>query len=461
MILCIFIFLILIIFVFLIKINENFNNNDFNNFKQTIGNYKKKKYILIFTSGPSLKDFKKKDIPKHIWDNCYVIAVKNTINYLDKINIKPDFLVTNFIGAAKTLNEELIDKHKPLFVGINYGSMENLRKRTDFMVNLDWNSNNLENVKNNKNDIVFKNKNNKIFIGWGHTMMELAIPLSLELKPENVITIGWDIKNSKKYWNKETFVDWNNENIIINDFTVYLHKFLKDHFNVNIYKFSKKSGIKIPIFIENNTYIDIFSTNIFNNKNIYLIANNPNISSKTISYVNKNGNNKDSLVVRFGGDHLNLQKKILPSRNDIMIYRSSKYSFNKFNENYKKYKNIVYTIWDDEQHNLSINNKSQNNKYKVKSKYLVDNINNVINNDSNANQYISFISSKYTKNISPTQGFGTLINLIERTKYKTINLVGFTMVTEKGGNYGFHNTGYEKQYFDNNIRHLKNVHSYF
>ena len=248
MILCLIIFAMLIIFVFLNKKKENFNNNDYNNFKQTLGNYKKKKNILIFTSGPTLKEFKKEDVPKHIWDNCYIICLKNSINYLDEINIKPDFLVTNFIGAAETLDEKIIDKHKPLFIGLNYGKLENLRKRTDFMVNLEMKNNYLKNVKDNINDISFKNKNNKIYTGWGHIMMELAIPLCLELKPENIITIGWDVKNSKKYWNKETFSNyWHDENNIINDFSVYLHKFLKEHHNIKIYKFSKKSGVKIPL----------------------------------------------------------------------------------------------------------------------------------------------------------------------------------------------------------------------
>lgn len=147
-----------------------------------------------------------------------------------------------------------------------------------------------------------------------------------------------------------------------------------------------------------------------------------------------------------------------------MIYRSSKHSFNKFDKKYKKYKNIVLTIWDDELYNLSSINKGKNNKYILKNKYLVDNINNVIDNNSNPNtkQYISFITSKYTQKISPSQGFGILINLIERTNYKTINLVGFTQVTEKGGLYGgCHNTGYEKKYFDTNIKHLKNINKYY
>lgn len=241
-------FVILIVFIVLIKNNEHFTNNDYNNFLETLNKYKRKKYIIIFTSGPSLTDFKKEDINKDLWENCYIIAVKNSINYLDKINIKPDFLVTNFIGTAETIDTNIIDKHKPLFIGVNYGNMSNLRKKTDYMINIDSKRNLMDNVKNNINDISFKNKNNKIITGWGHTMMESAIPLSLELQPKTIITVGWDIKNSNQYWHTETFVNWHDENTIINNFSIYLHKFLLEHYNIKIYKFSKKSAMKLPLF---------------------------------------------------------------------------------------------------------------------------------------------------------------------------------------------------------------------
>ena len=243
-------FVILIVFSFFLINSEHFanNNNNYNDFIKTLNKYQKKKYILVFTSGPTLKDLKKEHIPKHILDNCYIIAVKNSINYLDKINIKPDFLVSNFIGAAKSLDVKLIDKYKPLFIGLNYGKIKNLQEKTDFMVELDSKTNNMKNVKNDINDVSFKNKNNKLFTGWGHIMMELAIPLCIKLKPEYIITFGWDINNSNKYWNTETFINyWADPNNIINNFSVYLHNYLIKHHNIQIYKFSKKSGIKIPL----------------------------------------------------------------------------------------------------------------------------------------------------------------------------------------------------------------------
>lgn len=228
---------------------ENFDNsNDYNYFQEKLKKYPKKKYILIFTSGPTLNNFKKRDIPDKIWEDCYVIAVKNSINYLDKIKVKPDFLVTNFVGAGKNIDLKLVDKLKPFFIGLKYGDFKELEKRVNFTVNLDKRIL-MQNVKNNVNDIAFKNDNNKIVTGWGHIMMELAIPLALELKPNYIITVGWDVKNSKLHFH-ETFVIsyWHDENNIINNFTTYLHKFLLHHYKIKIFKFSKDSGIKIPLF---------------------------------------------------------------------------------------------------------------------------------------------------------------------------------------------------------------------
>ena len=118
------------------------------------------------------------------------------------------------------------------------------------MVNLNMNRKLMQNVRNNVNDITFKNINNKIMTGWGHIMMELAIPLALELKPNNIITIGWDIKNSNKYWHQENFTVkyWNDENNIINQFTIHLHNFLLKHYQIKIFKLSNESGVKIPLF---------------------------------------------------------------------------------------------------------------------------------------------------------------------------------------------------------------------
>ena len=84
--------------------------------------------------------------------------------------------------------------------------------------------------------------------------MELAIPLSILLKPEKIITIGWDIKNSKKHWDskKESFTNWSHEDTILNEFSCYLDDYMKKHYNIKIYKINKNSAIKLPYFRINN-----------------------------------------------------------------------------------------------------------------------------------------------------------------------------------------------------------------
>ena len=102
-------------------------------------------------------------------------------------------------------------------------------------------------VKEDKKGIEFKNIDNVICGNWGHIMMELAIPLSIMLKPKEIITIGW-IKNQKVTdTKKESFFNWSSEETIINEFTCYLHDYLKKHYNIKIYKINKNSGIRIPL----------------------------------------------------------------------------------------------------------------------------------------------------------------------------------------------------------------------
>ena len=254
-----FFFVLFVLFILITLIIKNKNKNepfepiskliDYDNFKNTLKKYKKKKFVLIFTAGPTLSEFKKTDIPNHVWEDCYVIVVKNAINYLDKLNIRPDFLVTNFCGAGARINIDLIDKYKPLFIGLNYheAPMKKLKSKVNLLVKLDISKNLMKNVENNKKEIIFFNKNNILTTGWGHIMMELAIPLSLELKPQNIITIGWDVKNSNKYWDVEHFTNWMDSDTIINNFTVYLHKYLLDNYNIKIYKLNANSSIKIPL----------------------------------------------------------------------------------------------------------------------------------------------------------------------------------------------------------------------
>ena len=89
-------------------------------------------------------------------------------------------------------------------------------------------------------------KNNNVETGWGHVMMELAIPFCVALEPKNIITIGWDVINSNNYY-KNTFKNYSKEDVIL-EFSSYLPNYLKEQYNINIFKLSKNQGVKIPLY---------------------------------------------------------------------------------------------------------------------------------------------------------------------------------------------------------------------
>ena len=238
--------------------------NSYTKFVNDLGHYKsKKKYVLIFTGGPTLTEFKKSDFSPEIYNDCYIIAVKNTINYLDSLNIKPDFLVSNFIGSASSLDVALIQKHNPITIGIDFGNLNHLRPYFKYLIKIidhDPNQNAMKCVMENKKKCFdFYNLNDEIKAHWGHTMGEVAIPLALFLEPKQIITIGWDVTNSNTYWNTNTNtnilepftnnnMNWHNSDVIINNFTVYLHDYLQTHYHIPINKLNPNSGVQIPLY---------------------------------------------------------------------------------------------------------------------------------------------------------------------------------------------------------------------
>jgi hypothetical protein len=233
--------------------NLNFKYDDF---EKKIKSLPRKKNILIFTSGPTLKKFKKKDIPDYIWEDSYVIAVKSSINFINSINIKPDILVSNFYGSYANMNKKLLktDIVKVAIMNKSVAENDKFKYSFDHYVDINPKRNIMEDIIDNKvNSLKFSNINNKTYTSLGHIMMELAIPICVMLNPENIITIGWDL--GEGYWDEknkiESFEDWskwsNNEKIL--NFTKYLPSYLKKHHNINIYKISP---ISLP-------YLDVFT----------------------------------------------------------------------------------------------------------------------------------------------------------------------------------------------------------
>jgi hypothetical protein len=72
---------------------------------------------------------------------------------------------------------------------------------------------------------------------------------------------------------------------------------------------------------EFRNFKNIFTTNIFENKTIFLIANNSKLSKKTQKFLN-NYDYKDSLIVRFNG-YKPIIKDYCKGKTDIMVYRET------------------------------------------------------------------------------------------------------------------------------------------
>ena len=125
--------------------NLNFKYDDF---IKKIKSYPPKKNILIFTSGPTLKKFKKEDIPDYIWEDTYVIAVKSSINYLNSINIRPDILVSNFWGSYQDTNQKLMtpDILKIAMIDNSVKDDNIFKYKYDYLVNIKNNRNIMEDI---------------------------------------------------------------------------------------------------------------------------------------------------------------------------------------------------------------------------------------------------------------------------------------------------------------------------
>jgi len=181
----------------------------------------------------------------------------------------------------------------------------------------------------------------------------------------------------------------------------------------------------------NEHYTNIFETTIFDNKTIFLIANNPNISEKTIKFLDNYKYDNESLVVRFRNDPKKLVTKVCKNRTDMMIYRAilsyeNNYKLIGFhgltpNNNNIKYNVLTYTIKNIDNNIL---NKKQfdliNNIKDVKAKEKIKNL--------KYNKYLMF--TQWFDNKEHTTGFSTLYNIIHKTKFKKIYLVGYSIVTD-------------------------------
>ena len=107
----------------------------------------------------------------------------------------------------------------------------------------------MECIKYNKPkclDYEFK-ENNIIETKWGHIMFDLALPISVMLKPENIFILGWDLNDYVHYNDKDHYTNWHN-NSEIKEFTKLLGPYVKKHYNINMFKLSETQGIHLPLY---------------------------------------------------------------------------------------------------------------------------------------------------------------------------------------------------------------------
>jgi hypothetical protein len=201
---------------------------------------------------------------------------------------------------------------------------------------------------------------------------------------------------------------------------------LKERFDNNINNINKYPN-KVP---------NIFNTDIFTNKTVFLIGNNTKLSNKTQKWLNDYKYNKDTLVVRFNG-YNPIIRDYAKGITNIMVYRKGGDTFHGFNkESYDK--NIINMFTVDTENDSNLEKKHLDILSKI-------------------NYHILFIDTffKDSQKYYYTSGFQFLLRLI-RTKVNKIYLIGYTFHDKK--NVGPHNALYEYNYFHNYIKNkYKNI----
>jgi len=198
---------------------------------------------------------------------------------------------------------------------------------------------------------------------------------------------------------------------------------------------------------------NIFATDIFENKTIFLIANNPNLSKKTQKFLNEY-DYKNSLIVRFNGYKKKKVNDYCKGNTDIMVYRKGgrpvRYFHGYNNNNYNK--NIINVFTKD----LNKNETEFDKYYTIKDqKYL-----NLQSRYTLSERY-SFKYLNYPKKCGSgwSTGFNFLIYLLNLKKKKKKNIKKIYLV-----GYSFHNKKdsghcelWEYNYFKKNIENKENV----
>lgn len=208
--------------------------------------------------------------------------------------------------------------------------------------------------------------------------------------------------------------------------------------------------VKKEIFnsqISDNNIYNLFDTNIFDNKTIFLIANNDNISKKTKLFL-ENYDYSNSVIVRFNG-FKPIIKDYCKGKTNILILRKNNISFHGIN-NIEKNNDFIVSYTEDTN---NINLDFKNGVYEKKEKS--NQIKNIM--EKKEKKYLILIENYIynNKKYYYTTGFQTLLSLLKNKKIKKIFLIGYTFHNKTTNVW--HNGDYEYNYFKKNIKDKRNV----
>ena len=222
----------------------------------------------------------------------------------------------------------------------------------------------------------------------------------------------------------------------------------------------------IEKFTIKNEIKNIFDTEYFDNKEIFLIANNPNITEKTRNFLD-NYDTSNSVIVRFNSGMKKAGvKNLFRGKTDIIVYRKHPNGYHGYSkENYIKTKDKVISVFTDFTDDIkNIKNipssthfdKNKNFKYKLDKKHPID------IKDKNRRLMITRWWDNKHYNPGPIEkksmstGFNFLFELFEKiNKIKKIYLIGFTFHGKKNGIVHDEKTEYE--YFLKNMNNNKKI----
>jgi hypothetical protein len=244
---------------------------------------------FIVAPGPSYQELTEEQ-KNNIFNNYFTIAVKYIINEFIKSNLYPfiyaysdnnekvyDNIFNNvciysilckFIKIKNKATNKLIklnkslqfdDKYDILFVNNVFNINNSIKKNSHWTFNEFVNGNDPTNIYNNILSDKDKNELGFYYYPTGHIMYEIAIPICVHLGFSNIYTIGWDCNYTKQSYyyapkRNVKILDRVKCNSCVIENTYFMHKVMKEKYNINIYKTSNDSLVKLPIIDINEIF---------------------------------------------------------------------------------------------------------------------------------------------------------------------------------------------------------------